>query len=119
MAVFLGKMVGATGFEPATSCSQSKCSTRLSYAPTPTSGQEYSRLLRPTQCSIRPLSGRSHLSDGEPLQICTSARSSDVVKSASRLGALQKQTAKRSAWTWESFSVKHTIPMKTKVPYTP
>ena len=26
-------MVGATGFEPATSCSQSKCSTRLSYAP--------------------------------------------------------------------------------------
>ena len=28
------KMVGATGFEPATSCSQSKCSTRLSYAPT-------------------------------------------------------------------------------------
>ena len=29
-----GKMVGATGFEPATSCSQSKRSTRLSYAPT-------------------------------------------------------------------------------------
>src|SRR6185436_19472117 len=28
------RMVGATGFEPATSCSQSKCSTRLSYAPT-------------------------------------------------------------------------------------
>ena len=28
-------MVGATGFEPATSCSQSKCSTRLSYAPLP------------------------------------------------------------------------------------
>ena len=28
------EMVGATGFEPATSCSQSKCSTRLSYAPT-------------------------------------------------------------------------------------
>ncbi len=28
------KMVGATGFDPATSCSQSKCSTRLSYAPT-------------------------------------------------------------------------------------
>ena len=26
-------MVGATGFEPATSCSQSKCSTGLSYAP--------------------------------------------------------------------------------------
>src|SRR6266496_540355 len=30
----LGGVVGATGFEPATSCSQSKCSTRLSYAPT-------------------------------------------------------------------------------------
>ena len=28
-----GKMVGATGFEPATSWSQTKCSTRLSYAP--------------------------------------------------------------------------------------
>jgi hypothetical protein len=28
------EVVGATGFEPATSCSQSKCSTRLSYAPT-------------------------------------------------------------------------------------
>ena len=27
------KMVGATGFEPATSWSQTKCSTRLSYAP--------------------------------------------------------------------------------------
>lgn len=29
----VGKMVGATGFEPATSWSQTKCSTRLSYAP--------------------------------------------------------------------------------------
>ena len=27
-------MVGATGFEPATSCSQSRCATRLRYAPT-------------------------------------------------------------------------------------
>ena len=27
------KVVGATGFEPATSWSQTKCSTRLSYAP--------------------------------------------------------------------------------------
>ena len=26
-------MVGVTGFEPATSCSQSKCSTKLSYTP--------------------------------------------------------------------------------------
>ena len=28
-------MVGATRFEHATPCSQSRCSTRLSYAPTP------------------------------------------------------------------------------------
>src|SRR2546423_14321183 len=34
-----GKMVGATGFEPATSWSQTKCSTRLSYAPTPARGR--------------------------------------------------------------------------------
>jgi hypothetical protein len=27
------EVVGATGFEPATSCSQSRCSTKLSYAP--------------------------------------------------------------------------------------
>jgi hypothetical protein len=33
--VTLKKMVGATGFEPATSWSQTKCSTRLSYAPNP------------------------------------------------------------------------------------
>jgi hypothetical protein len=26
-------MVGATGFEPATPCSQSKCATKLRYAP--------------------------------------------------------------------------------------
>ena len=26
-------MVGAAGFEPAASCSQSKCATRLRYAP--------------------------------------------------------------------------------------
>ena len=34
-------MVGATGFEPATSCSQSKCSTKLSYAPTPIVPTDY------------------------------------------------------------------------------
>src|SRR3954468_20114086 len=28
------EMVGATGFEPATLCSQSRCATRLRYAPT-------------------------------------------------------------------------------------
>ena len=27
-------MVGATGFEPATTCTPSKCATRLRYAPT-------------------------------------------------------------------------------------
>ena len=30
-----GRMVGATGFEPAASCSQSKRSAKLSYAPYP------------------------------------------------------------------------------------
>src|SRR4051812_23872888 len=30
-------MVGAAGFEPATLCSQSRCATRLRYAPTPSS----------------------------------------------------------------------------------
>ena len=31
-------MVGETGFEPATLCSQSRCATRLRYSPTPTAG---------------------------------------------------------------------------------
>ena len=31
----LRNLVGATGFEPATLCSQSRCATRLRYAPTP------------------------------------------------------------------------------------
>src|SRR5215210_5460468 len=30
----LGKVVGATGFEPATPCAQGRCATRLRYAPT-------------------------------------------------------------------------------------
>src|SRR5213596_873351 len=29
------KVVGATGFEPATPCAQGRCATRLRYAPTP------------------------------------------------------------------------------------
>ncbi len=33
LAEEMGEVVGATGFEPTTSCSQSKRSTRLSYAP--------------------------------------------------------------------------------------
>jgi hypothetical protein len=32
----LRKMVGATGFEPATPCAQGRCATRLRYAPTDT-----------------------------------------------------------------------------------
>ena len=28
-----GRLVGATGFEPATTCTPSKCATRLRYAP--------------------------------------------------------------------------------------
>jgi hypothetical protein len=31
----LGNLVGAEGFEPPTLCSQSRCATRLRYAPTP------------------------------------------------------------------------------------
>ena len=31
----LKEMVGETGFEPATLCSQSRCATRLRYSPTP------------------------------------------------------------------------------------
>ncbi len=31
------EMVGAEGFEPPTPCSQSKCATKLRYAPTPKS----------------------------------------------------------------------------------
>src|SRR5262249_2669980 len=34
-------LVGATGFEPAALCSQSRCATRLRYAPTPESIQFY------------------------------------------------------------------------------
>src|SRR5438309_383205 len=30
----IGNVVGATGFEPPTRCSQSRCATRLRYAPT-------------------------------------------------------------------------------------
>jgi hypothetical protein len=31
----LNPLVGAEGFEPPTLCSQSRCATRLRYAPTP------------------------------------------------------------------------------------
>ena len=33
-AKMLGNLVGAEGFEPPTLCSQSRCATRLRYAPT-------------------------------------------------------------------------------------
>ena len=32
--IYLRKVVGATGFEPATPCAQGRCATRLRYAPT-------------------------------------------------------------------------------------
>src|SRR5258707_3466641 len=38
-------MVGATGFEPATSCSQSRRSTKLSYAPASKKERHISRVL--------------------------------------------------------------------------
>ena len=37
------KMVGMTGFEPATSCSQSRRATRLRHIPTKSSNSDYSR----------------------------------------------------------------------------
>ena len=36
-------MVGATGFEPATPCSQSRCATKLRYAPTAKRREELKR----------------------------------------------------------------------------
>jgi hypothetical protein len=35
------EMVGETGFEPATLCSQSRCATRLRHSPTPVSSKCY------------------------------------------------------------------------------
>ena len=54
-------MVGATGFEPATPCTPSKCATRLRYAPTRKAfadGREYTTALssyNPSLPSMLPL----------------------------------------------------------------
>ena len=55
-------LVGVTGFEPATSCSQSRHSTGLSY--TPTAGSFYlttrrDRVVRPRSSKMRDLSKRN------------------------------------------------------------
>lgn len=55
------KVVGATGIEPATSWSQTKCSTRLSYAPIPTRSKfrqiclvgPQAKTMTATSCPIR------------------------------------------------------------------
>ncbi len=50
-------MVGARGFEPPTPCSRSRCSTRLSHAPT-LSRQEFPKL-GPSQNRLEPVYGPS------------------------------------------------------------
>jgi hypothetical protein len=53
--VFL-KMVGATGFEPATLWSQTRCATRLRHAPSlPTAAEERGALILPRRSARRPL----------------------------------------------------------------
>src|SRR3989442_12010155 len=48
------KVVGATGFEPATPCAQGRCATRLRYAPT---RQEYSEKRAQRHEALRPRAG--------------------------------------------------------------
>ena len=49
-------MVGAEGFEPPTLCSQSRCATRLRYAPTPVNcnAQEYGFFVPASPAAIFP-----------------------------------------------------------------
>src|SRR6266851_3054483 len=67
-----GAVVGARGFEPPTSCSQSRCATRLRHAPEPqardisarASGCSRSELLRATDAPSR-LSGAAVMAAGD------------------------------------------------------
>ena len=54
-------LVGATGFEPATPCSQSRCSTRLSYAP-----GVYKQIAKTTCFGSRLLLGSAPASPSNP-----------------------------------------------------
>ena len=56
-------LVGVTGFEPATSCSQSRCSTRLSYAP---AGREPRPFTAAAQAVPPPSSMRIPCESGAP-----------------------------------------------------
>src|SRR5215831_14219337 len=54
-----GKMVGATGFEPATTCPPCKCATRLRYAPTGDWGDRLSTgMLSREREIVKPLEER-------------------------------------------------------------
>src|SRR5512134_2279099 len=55
------KVVGATGFEPATPCAQGRCATRLRYAPTRhlSAKRQGGRRRRPTKRSIAERGGRT------------------------------------------------------------
>jgi hypothetical protein len=61
------RMVGTTGFEPATSCSQSKCSTGLSYVPNRDEAD----------CALRRRTGKAFL-----LRACRSVTSAPRAPSA-------------------------------------
>ena len=50
------KMVGMTGFEPATSCSQSRRATKLRHIPTLHSGIDYSRRIEICRKTLRAIS---------------------------------------------------------------
>ena len=71
------KMVGMTGFEPATSCSQSRRATKLRHIPTLHSGIDYSRRIeirRKDFASDRPLPfpAAPTLRASSPNEICAS-----------------------------------------------
>src|SRR5260221_403809 len=73
-------MVGATGFEPATSWSQTKCSTRLSYAPT--------KVVRNTRITPRPSNAF----------LCPSRCSADFQSAVSPISNRQSVANPGAAW---------------------
>src|SRR5215210_5031662 len=63
----LGKVVGATGFEPATPCAQGRCATRLRYAPTRIPWHSSAFRSRPGS-AVAKLSQNDRLSQTPPVQ---------------------------------------------------